>query len=88
VQRLLLAVRAAADRGVGVLLVEQHASEALSIADRVVVLRRGRVALEASAAELRANVGRLESAYLSGLDDAVATSGTAGTGGGENDGRA
>jgi branched-chain amino acid transport system ATP-binding protein len=88
VQRLLLAVRAAADRGVGVLLVEQHASEALSIADRVVVLRRGRVALEASAAELRANVGRLESAYLSGLDDAVATSGTAETGGGENDGRA
>ena len=69
-QRLLLAVRAVADAGVGVLLVEQHASEALSIADRVVVLRRGRVALEGSAAELRDNIGELESAYLSGLDEA------------------
>jgi len=69
VQRLLRSVRAAADAGVGVLLVEQHASEALSVADRVVVLRRGRVALEGSAAELRADVGELESAYLSGLDD-------------------
>jgi branched-chain amino acid transport system ATP-binding protein len=71
VQRLLLAVRAAADRGVGVLLVEQHAGEALSVSDRVVVLRRGRVALEGTAAELRGHVGELESAYLSGLDDAA-----------------
>jgi ABC-type branched-subunit amino acid transport system ATPase component/branched-subunit amino acid ABC-type transport system permease component len=68
-QRLLLAVRAAADRGVGVLLVEQHASEALSIADRALVLRRGRVALEGSAADLRTHISDLESAYLSGLDD-------------------
>jgi branched-chain amino acid transport system ATP-binding protein len=68
-QRLLLSVRAAADAGVGVLLVEQHASEALSIADRVIVLRRGRVALEGSADELRGHVGDLESAYLSGLDE-------------------
>ena len=69
VQRLLLAVRAAADRGVGVLLVEQHAGEALSIADRVVVLRRGRVALEGRSSELRDHLGEIESAYLSGLDD-------------------
>jgi branched-chain amino acid transport system ATP-binding protein len=68
-QRLLLAVRSAADSGVGVLLVEQHASEALSIADRVVVLRRGRVVLEGSAADLRDHVADLESAYLSGLDE-------------------
>jgi sulfate-transporting ATPase len=78
VQRLLLAVRAAADRGVGVLLVEQHAGEALSVADRVVVLRRGRVALEGSAAELREHVGELESAYLSGLDDIEEGAGTHG----------
>jgi branched-chain amino acid transport system ATP-binding protein len=69
VARLLLSVRAAADRGVGVLLVEQHAGEALSVADRVVVLRRGRVALQGSSAELREHVGELESAYLSGLED-------------------
>ncbi len=79
VRRLLLAVRAAADRGVGVLLVEQHASEALSVADRVVVLRRGQVALEGSAVELRAHVGDLESAYLSGLDDREAGREGAGT---------
>jgi sulfate-transporting ATPase len=71
VERLLRAVRDAADRGVGVLLVEQHAGEALSIADRVVVLRRGRVALESAAADLRGHLGDLESAYLSGLDDSA-----------------
>jgi ABC-type branched-subunit amino acid transport system ATPase component/branched-subunit amino acid ABC-type transport system permease component len=69
VQRLLRAVRAAADRGVGVVLVEQHASEALSIADRVIVLRRGRVVLEGLAADLRGHAGDLEQAYLTGLDD-------------------
>ena len=68
-RRLLLAVRAAADAGVGVLLVEQHASDALSIADRGIVLRRGRVVLEGPADELRAHIGDLESAYLSGLDE-------------------
>jgi sulfate-transporting ATPase len=67
VQRLLRAVRAAADQGVGVLLVEQHAGEALSIADRVIVLRHGRVVMQGSAAELRDHVGDLESAYLSGV---------------------
>ncbi len=69
VARLLRAVRAAADRGIGVLLVEQHASEALSIADRVVVLSRGRVALQGTAAELGAHMADLERAYLSGLDE-------------------
>jgi len=67
VRRLLQAVRESADRGVGVLLVEQHASEALEVADRVVVLRRGRVALTANADELVGHVADLESVYLSGL---------------------
>jgi ABC-type branched-subunit amino acid transport system ATPase component len=67
VRRLLLAVRAAADRGVGVLLVEQHAGKALSIADRLVVLRRGRVALAGTADELREHVGEIEAAYLTGM---------------------
>jgi len=66
VRRLLLAVRAAADRGVAVLLVEQHAADALDIADRVVVLRHGEVVLTGAAAELRGRLGELESAYLTG----------------------
>ena len=69
VRRLLRAVRAAADRGVGVLLVEQHASEALSVADRVLVLRRGRLALDLPAVDLRGHLNDLESAYLSGVED-------------------
>lgn len=67
VDRLLRTVRAAADDGVGVLLVEQHAVEALKFADRAIVLRHGRVELEGSAAELRAHVSDLESAYLTGM---------------------
>ncbi|HXY94981.1 MAG TPA: ATP-binding cassette domain-containing protein [Acidimicrobiia bacterium] len=66
VRRLLLAVRAAADRGVGVLLVEQHAADALDVADRIVVLRHGAVVLTGTADELRDQVGDLESAYLTG----------------------
>jgi branched-chain amino acid transport system ATP-binding protein len=67
VARLLRAVRAAADAGVGVLLVEQHAGEAMSIADRAVVLRHGRVELAGSAAELRDHLTEIEAAYLTGV---------------------
>jgi branched-chain amino acid transport system ATP-binding protein len=63
VQRLLLAVRAAADRGVGVLLVEQHVKQALRVADRVYVMRRGRIVLSGPVAEV---APQLEAAYLSG----------------------
>ncbi len=75
VARLLKAVRAAADeRGVGVLLVEQHVKQALRIADRVIVMRGGRIVLAGTAAEVE---GRLEQAYLAGgLDDvSMATAG-------------
>ena len=67
VARLLRAVRAAADAGVGVLLVEQHAGEAMSIADRAVVLRHGMVELAGSANELRDHVTEIEAAYLTGV---------------------
>ena len=56
---LLAAVRAAADeRGVGVLLVEQHVRKALAVADRVYVLARGKVVMSCSAAEAAADVTR------------------------------
>ena len=64
VKRLLLAVRAAADRGAGVLLVEQHARQALAIADRAYVLRRGVVVMSGSASQMMADLGGVESAYL------------------------
>jgi branched-chain amino acid transport system ATP-binding protein len=66
VQRLLSAVRAAADRGLGALLVEQHVRKVLDIADRVYVLRRGRVELVGTPQELRRNLGAIESSYLAG----------------------
>src|SRR2546423_9000571 len=64
VRRLLDAVRAAADQGVGVLLVEQHVSKALQIADRVYVLRRGRMRMSGTAAELSGRLGEIETSYL------------------------
>jgi branched-chain amino acid transport system ATP-binding protein len=65
VGRLLAAVRDAAnDHGVGVLLVEQHVKQVLRIADRVLVMRGGRVVLTGTASEV---AGRLEEAYLSGV---------------------
>jgi branched-chain amino acid transport system ATP-binding protein len=66
VQRLLRAVREAADRGVGVILVEQHARQALALADRAYVLRRGRVELTGSASDLLARLDEVEETYLSG----------------------
>jgi ABC-type branched-subunit amino acid transport system ATPase component len=64
VDRLLAAVRAAADDGLGILLVEQHVHKALRVADRVLVMRRGDVVLEGTAAELRDRVDDIQRAYL------------------------
>jgi branched-chain amino acid transport system ATP-binding protein len=64
VQRLLGAVREAADGGCGVLLVEQHVRQALAIADRAYVMRRGRIELQGTGAELRARIGEIEDTYL------------------------
>jgi ABC-type branched-subunit amino acid transport system ATPase component len=64
VRRLLLAVRDAADAGAGVLLVEQHARQALAIADRVYVLRRGSLVWQGTAEEARSTVGQIEGLYL------------------------
>lgn len=66
VERLLRAVREAADEGVAVVLVEQHVRQALAVADTVHVLRRGRIVLSGAAADLRADPEALSKHYLSG----------------------
>ncbi len=65
VQRLLDAVRRAArGRGVGVLLVEQHVAEILRYADRVYVMRRGRVEISGQPSEPAARLSDIEDSYL------------------------
>jgi len=64
VERLLAALRRAADEGVAVLIVEQHVRQVLDVADRAVVLRHGQVELAESAALLRERPERVEQAYL------------------------
>ena len=65
VDRLLLEVRAAADRGLGVLVVEQHVHKVLPIADRIYVLRTGEVVLAGAASELRGSLDEIQQAYFS-----------------------
>ncbi len=64
VDRLLLAVRQAADEGLAVVLVEQHVARVLKIADRAIVLRQGRVEIEGTAAEVGARLTDIEELYL------------------------
>jgi branched-chain amino acid transport system ATP-binding protein len=67
VTNLLKAVRDAADeRGVGVLLVEQHVRQALKIADRVYLLERGRIVLSGTSDEVVSQIDKIEAAYLTG----------------------
>ena len=62
VRRLLAAARAAAhERGIGVLIVEQHVKQALRFADRVYVMRRGEILMTGTVAEVEP---RLQDAYL------------------------
>jgi branched-chain amino acid transport system ATP-binding protein len=64
VRRLLDRLRAAADAGVGVLLVEQHVRLALEVADRAYFLRRGELVLQGSRAELLGRRAEIEQVYL------------------------
>ncbi len=66
VERLLAAVRQAADAGVAVVLVEQHVRQALAVADRVQVMRRGRIVMSGDAADLRDDPEGIAAHYLSG----------------------
>jgi branched-chain amino acid transport system ATP-binding protein len=69
VGRLLRAVRAAADNGLGALLVEQHIHRVLEIADRVYLLHHGQVQFTGTASEARGSIDEIQATYL--------TSGTA-----------
>lgn len=67
VERVLSVLRQYADRGLGVLLVEQHVRQALAIADRGYVMDRGAIVVEGTTAELQLHLGQIEQAYLDGL---------------------
>jgi branched-chain amino acid transport system ATP-binding protein len=68
VDRMLAAARRAADDGSGVLLVEQHAHKALAIADRALVMSRGKVVISDAAPRLLRNIDEVERVYLAGAD--------------------
>jgi ABC-type branched-subunit amino acid transport system ATPase component len=66
VDRLLDVLRRAAhEDGVGVLVVEQHVEKALHVADYVYVMRRGELAMQGTAAQIRSRTDELHAAYLS-----------------------
>jgi branched-chain amino acid transport system ATP-binding protein len=63
VEEILRHIRKIADDGLAVLLVEQSARRALTVADRALILHRGRPVLSGDADELRRS-GSIVSAYL------------------------
>jgi branched-chain amino acid transport system ATP-binding protein len=64
VKRLVPVVAAVASSGVGVLLIEQFAHVALSLANTAYILEGGRIRYHGTATELRDNPEILQSAYL------------------------
>jgi branched-chain amino acid transport system ATP-binding protein len=64
VKRLVPTLAEVASSGVGVLLIEQFAHVALSLANSAYVLEAGRIRYHGTAAELRDNPELLQSAYL------------------------
>jgi branched-chain amino acid transport system ATP-binding protein len=66
IKRLIPTIRTVTKSGVGVLLIEQFATVALGLANRVHVMDRGRIEMSASATELKENPDLLHSSYLLG----------------------
>jgi branched-chain amino acid transport system ATP-binding protein len=66
VKRLMPVLQEVAEQGTGVLLIEQFAHVALSLATKAYVIEGGRIQYSGTAAELRDNPELLHSAYLLG----------------------
>lgn len=67
VSELMGLVRSTVDeRGIGVLLVEQHVEAALTLADRAYVLQHGRVTMSGTSAQLRERIDDLHESYVPG----------------------
>jgi branched-chain amino acid transport system ATP-binding protein len=64
VSRLVPVIRAVADAGTGVLLIEQFATVALSLASHAHIMEGGRIRFSGPASELRDHPDLLRSAYL------------------------
>jgi len=65
VDRILQAVReAATSKSLAVVLVEQHLTKAVSIADKVAVIRRGKLELEGSAEDMKNRVDEIRDLYI------------------------
>ena len=64
VNRLVPTIRAIAESGIGVLLIEQFATLALGLANRAYIMEGGRIRFSGEAGELRKNPELLQSAYL------------------------
>jgi branched-chain amino acid transport system ATP-binding protein len=70
VDRLLGAVRQAADeRGIGALIVEQHARKALKYSDRMYLMARGQIRMELPSVDALGRLDEIEDAYLSGTSE-------------------
>jgi branched-chain amino acid transport system ATP-binding protein len=73
VSRIMFMLREVADdRGIGVLIVEQHVKAVLEIADRGCVLVRGTVVLDEPADVMMSNIDVVEASYL-GIDNKAAS---------------
>jgi branched-chain amino acid transport system ATP-binding protein len=68
VDRLLDAVSAAAENGVGVLVVEQFAERILAVAHRAYVMRSGQIEMAGTSAMIRENLKAVRDIYLSSRD--------------------
>jgi branched-chain amino acid transport system ATP-binding protein len=64
--------RIAADQGAAIVLVEQHVTLALEVADHAAVLNRGTIALQGTAQDLRQDDAGIERAYFGDIEPVTA----------------